>query len=47
VDKVGHSWVFNAGRTAGPLPAHIVIDTDAASAEWVALPDRAEVALDT
>ena len=47
VDKVGDTWVFNAGRIAGPMPAHIVIDTSTATAEWVALPDRAEVALDT
>jgi predicted phosphodiesterase len=46
VDKVADSWVFNAGRTSGPMPAHIVVDTDAGTAEWVALPDRAEVALD-
>lgn len=46
VDRVDRTWVFNAGRTTGPLPAHIVIDTDTATAEWIGLPDRAEVSLD-
>ncbi len=44
-DRLGRSWVFNAGRVSGPLPAHIVIDTDAATAEWIGLPERGHVSL--
>jgi len=30
----GHSWVFNAGRQIGPVPAHVEIDLDEGSALW-------------
>ena len=28
VDRIGNTWVFNAGRQIGPCPTHIVFDTD-------------------
>ena len=31
-DRIGATWVFNAGRQIGPVPAHIEIDLDAGSA---------------
>jgi len=37
VDKLGDTWVFNAGRQIGPSPAHIIIDTEAWTAEWHSL----------
>jgi len=40
IDRRGSTWLVNAGHLAGPIPAHVVIDTDLGTAEWVALPDR-------
>jgi len=31
-DRIGHTWVFNAGRQIGPVPAHIEIDLGAGHA---------------
>ena len=31
-DRIGNTWVFNAGRQMGPVPAHIAIDLQAGSA---------------
>lgn len=36
-DRIGDTWVFNAGRQIGPVPTHIEIDLDAGSAEWHSL----------
>lgn len=33
-DRLGDTWVFNAGRQIGPVPAHIEIDLAAGSASW-------------
>lgn len=33
-DRIGNTWVFNAGRQIGPVPAHIEIDLGAGSACW-------------
>ena len=32
--KLGSTWVFNAGKQRGPVPAHITIDTTERTAEW-------------
>jgi Icc-related predicted phosphoesterase len=37
VDRIGKTWVFNAGAYMGDIPAHIVIDLDAMNAEWCSL----------
>jgi Icc-related predicted phosphoesterase len=34
VDRIGSTWVFNAGQQFGAPPAHIVIDTSAKEAFW-------------
>lgn len=34
VDKIGPSWVFNAGRQYGPMPTSISIDTEQGVAAW-------------
>jgi Icc-related predicted phosphoesterase len=34
VDRIGPTWVFNAGQQFGALPTHIVIDTGAGEALW-------------
>jgi Icc-related predicted phosphoesterase len=33
-DRIGNTWVFNAGRQIGPVPTHIEIDLAAGSASW-------------
>ena len=33
-DRIGDTWVFNAGREIGPVPAHIEIDLTACAACW-------------
>jgi Icc-related predicted phosphoesterase len=34
VDRIGSTWVFNAGQQLGGLPTHIIIDTEAGEALW-------------
>jgi Icc-related predicted phosphoesterase len=34
-DRIGDTWVFNAGRQSGPVPTHIAFDLDAQWAYWV------------
>ena len=36
-DRIGPTWVFNAGRQIGPVPAHVEIDLGAGSASWRSL----------
>jgi Icc-related predicted phosphoesterase len=43
--RIGDTWVFNAGRTAGKVPAHITIDTDAATAAWFGVDESGTVSL--
>lgn len=33
-DRIGDTWVFNAGRQIGPSPTHVVIDLAAREASW-------------
>lgn len=33
-DRIGPTWVFNAGRQIGPVPAHIEIDVSSGEAMW-------------
>ena len=46
VDRIGNTWVFNAGRQIGPCPTHVVFDTDAATAKWFSLAGNEVVQLD-
>jgi Icc-related predicted phosphoesterase len=34
VDRIGPTWVFNAGNQPGALPTHIIIDTGKSEALW-------------
>jgi len=34
VDRLGDTWIFNAGRQIGPTPSRVEIDLDAHTAEW-------------
>jgi hypothetical protein len=36
-DRIGDTWVFNAGHQVGPIPSHIVVDLDEARAFWLSL----------
>jgi Icc-related predicted phosphoesterase len=43
--RLGETWVFNAGKQIGPVPAHITLDTDAATAEWFGVYESETLAL--
>jgi Icc-related predicted phosphoesterase len=34
VDRLGDTWVFNAGREMSPYPPHVIFDTAAHTATW-------------
>lgn len=34
-DRIGRTWIFNAGHQDGALPSHIVIDTSLPGAYWI------------
>ena len=36
-DRIGDTWVFNAGQQIGPVPAHIEIDCAQGTAAWLSL----------
>lgn len=36
-DRIGRTWVFNAGHQIGPIPAHVVVDLDEPRAFWLSL----------
>ncbi len=46
VDRIGKTWVFNAGREFGVPPSHIVLDTDAGEAVWFSSSGNQIVQLD-
>jgi Icc-related predicted phosphoesterase len=33
-DRIGHTWIFNAGNQIGRVPAHVVIDLSEGQATW-------------
>ena len=45
VDRIGPTWVLNAGQQPGPVPARVEVDLDVGAAVWTSAADRAEVAL--
>jgi Icc-related predicted phosphoesterase len=46
VDRLGETWVFNAGRQYGAPPAYIVIDTALKEALWLSAMGAQSVRLD-
>ncbi len=46
VDRIGKTWVFNAGRQIGPCPTHVIIDLGAQRASWFSLVGNEAVNLD-
>lgn len=45
VDRIGATWVFNSGRQIGPVPTHVIVDTDAQQAMWFSLAGNEVVSL--
>lgn len=45
-DRIGNTWVLNAGQQRGPQPARIELDLRSAHAAWVSLMGREEVDLE-
>ena len=45
-DRVGDTWVFNAGRSVGPIPPHVVLDLAARTASWWSYTGEEHQALD-
>lgn len=46
VDRVGETWVFNAGHQFGAPPAHVILDTEARTATWISAAGIETVDLD-
>jgi Icc-related predicted phosphoesterase len=46
IDRIGDSWVLNAGCQIGPIPAHVVFDTAAREAKWFSLAGSERARLD-
>jgi len=45
-DRIGRTWVFNAGRQIGPTPTHVVFELRREQALWFSLAGAQGVALD-
>ena len=45
VDRIGTTWVFNAGHQIGPVPCHVAIDFAAGTASWRSLLGRESIDL--
>ena len=41
-DRIGGTLVLNAGRQAGPAPAHLILDTGAGEVMWWTIESGAE-----
>jgi Icc-related predicted phosphoesterase len=46
IDRIDSTWVFNAGRQIGPIPAYVIIDTERPEAAWFSLAGNELVKLD-
>jgi Icc-related predicted phosphoesterase len=44
-DRIGRTWVFNAGRQIGPVPAHIELDLAEGTAAWRSMMGEERLAL--
>ncbi len=45
-DRIGDTWVFNAGRQTGPIPTRVEIDFAEGRATWLSLMGIEEIGLD-
>jgi Icc-related predicted phosphoesterase len=46
-DRIGDTWVFNAGHQIGPVPSHVVVDTTLPGAYWSSLAGSEQTVLDS
>ncbi len=46
VDRIGDTWVFNAGRQMAPEPAHVIFDIGSQAAVWSSTAGEETVRLD-
>jgi Icc-related predicted phosphoesterase len=46
VDRIGATWILNAGRQIGPCPTFITVDTAAMQAMWFSLAGNEVIQLD-
>lgn len=44
-DRIGGTTILNAGRQTGPIPAHIMVDSERRTASWWSLAGSGEIAL--
>jgi Icc-related predicted phosphoesterase len=42
-DRIGTTWIVNAGHESGPRPPHAVVDTDARTIGWSSAEDAGEL----
>jgi Icc-related predicted phosphoesterase len=45
IDRIGKTWLFNAGHQIGDIPARIEIDLTQQAARWISLAGMEEQAL--
>jgi Icc-related predicted phosphoesterase len=45
-DRIGRTWVFNAGHQIGPVPSHVAFDTAEPGAWWSSLAGAEQALLD-
>jgi Icc-related predicted phosphoesterase len=43
--RLGRTWVFNAGKQLGPVPAHITLDLEAGTADWCGVDESDSITL--
>jgi Icc-related predicted phosphoesterase len=44
-DRIGSTTVLNAGRQSGPIPAHLIVDSELRTAAWWTLAGSGEIEL--
>lgn len=44
-DRIGSTLVLNAGRSAGPIPAHLVVDTSSGEVNWWSAYEQGAIAI--
>ncbi len=44
-DRIGRTWIFNAGHQIGPIPCHVALDFAAGTATWRSMLGRESLEL--
>lgn len=42
-DRIGSTWLFNAGQQPGPVPTYVMVDLDHSFAVWASATERGQV----